>query len=166
MTYNPALSLITNGGEFDMTAASTFDLGMAVTAQAFKFCFRDVNQNGSTQGFTLRFNAGSLVTSGYDSVCVQQPVDGGTTVVNTSTIRFDVQGISGLGLSRGYIEGRLADPTTDVWNVNGQFYDDFDDTTMTLWGNIDLGQNASGFRLQSAPASNYAAGFFSYQYWT
>ena len=160
-------SVITDLAEVDMTAASTFDEnGWPADIKGFKIAFWDVNQNGSTQGFTLRLRDSSLAVAGYDSVAVERVTAGGTGTITTSAIRFDVQGIAGLGISRGFFEGILLDAATNRWYVNGKFYDDFDDSVIDVLGHLDLGGALEGYRIQSAPASNYTAGFHATQYWT
>lgn len=160
-------SVTTNLGEDDLTSVSLIDkTGWPSGVKGFKIMFWDVNQNGSTQGFTLRTRTSALVTSGYKSWSIEQPVSGGTSVITTSTIRWDVQGISGSSLSHGYFECMLLDSSTFDWGVNGQFYDANDDSIMNIHGWVNMFSEIEGFRVQSAPGSLYTSGKMSSQYWT
>lgn len=148
-----------------MTAASTFDVGWAADVKRVRFDFWDVNQNSSVQGFNFRFFAPGLISAGYTSDLIIRDSAGAATAGGITTSWF-VDGISGLGLSRGFFEAYLADEASDEWNAHGEFHDDFDDDVIKFFGSIDLGANAVGMRFNSGNATNYTAGFFSLKTWT
>ncbi len=159
-----------------MAGQSVVDIGppLGFTSQdgnsriirGFRMDFWDFNMNSSAQGFTIRFNAGGLISSCYDSVSVERLTGGGTGTIFTSTTDMEINGIGGLGIARGWWEGFLMDESTNEWFVNGEFYDDQDDSVFDHWGHIDLANRVTGLRFNSANVSNYTAGFFGYQFWT
>lgn len=165
MAFKPQNSSILVSDSFDMTAASVFDLGLIANCKGFRMNFWEVNQNGAAQGFALRFNAGGLISAGYDSVSIERVTGGGTGTIFSSTTDMEINGISGLGISRGWWEGHKAGDATDEWYVNGQFYDDNDDSVIDHHAHIDLAQAPSGLRLNSANVTNYTAGFFNLTSW-
>lgn len=154
----------TNLGETDMTSANTFDeTGWPDDIEWFEINFWDVDMPNSAADITLRLRDTGLVTTGYDSHDVHIS-SAGTRTHTSTTIRFAVNGFSGTGIVRGHMHGRRLSSVTDRWAVHGTFLDEDNDETVHFHGNVDLGSDLDGIRIQSANVGNFTAGFFSISY--
>ncbi len=163
-------SNITNLGETSMASGNTFDnTGWPDNVEWFRVYFWDVNQGNSARDITLRLYDSALVTTGYDSHCVETDVGSATYVqptVSASTIQFALNSPDSTTLTRGYFHGQRLSSTTDRWAVTGHFYDETNDKVYKTWGEVDLGSDLDGLRIQSANVTNFTAGNFSIHYGT
>jgi len=155
---------ITNDGETDMAAASTFDdTTWPANVEWFTINFWAVNMSSSANDITLRLrDSGGIRTTGYDSDTMHD--DGTTRTFANDTAHFEIPGFDGLSIVRGVLRGTRTSSVTDNWAVEGHFMDLGNSEIVTLHGNIDLNSDCEGFRIQSANGSNFTAGTLSVQY--
>jgi hypothetical protein len=157
-------SSIVNDGEASMAAASTFDEnGWVDNVQWFRVYFWDVDLGNASADLTLRLYDTGLVTTGYDSHCID--VDSaGTRGFNASTVNFRVNSGNASSQLRGFFQGQRLDETTDRWSVTGRFFDENNNDTFDVYGEVDLGSDIDGVRIQSVGAVNFDAGNYAIQY--
>lgn len=152
----------------DMTSGNTFDnTGWPDDVMWFKISFWDVDIGNAAADLTIRLYQGSasLVTSGYDSHCIDI-ASGGTRGFTAATTHFRVNSGNASSLLRGYFYGSRASDSTDVWVIEGRFYDENNDDTFHVFGELDLTSDLDGIRVQSANVVNFDGGNFSIQYGT
>ena len=160
----PASSAFVALGETDVTGQNTFDFtGWPADVKGFRINFRDLRHANSDM--TVRLRDSGLVTTGYDSH-VTRVASGGARTFTTSTGDFEIDSGNFDYLLRGYIEGTLMDETADRWSIVGKIFDEDNNDTIHIYGEVDLGSDIEGLRLQSAAVTNFTSGFFSIQYWT
>lgn len=164
-------STIINLGIEDLTGINTIDyeeLPEEGSIKGFRVDYWDVNMNGNAQDPTVRPYAGGglPVVAGYDNWCVEMEQAAFNHIITVDTTRARLDGSSGLGLYNAFFVGALVDPATNIWTINGQLYDTFDDSIAFSFCEVGLGNPLSGFRLQTANVSSMTAGFLACQYWT
>jgi hypothetical protein len=164
-------SNIVNLGVEDLTGVNTIDLEGWQTGdvvQGFRVDYWDVNMNGNAQDPTIRLydSTGAAVAAGYNNFCCEMEQAAFNHIITAETTRARMDGASGLGLFHGFFEGRLVDDVLFKWTITGQFYDDFDDSVMFCFCDVDIGDVLHGLRLQTANVGSLTAGFLNTKYWT
>lgn len=158
-----------NVGLEDLTGVNTIDYNdWPDGVYKFRIDYWDVNMNGNSQDPTLalRNSTGLPQFTGYNNICVEEEQAAFNRIITTNTTRIRMDGASGLGLYHGFFEGYLVDPAAFTWLVQGQFYDDFDDSFMKMFCEVTIGARLFGMRIQTANVGSMTAGFLSAKYWT